>query len=184
MLSPEARTRLLEIAHESVRAAAHDRSYEVELGREPAELHALGATFTTLRSADGALRGCTGVVEAHRPLAQDVASTARGAAIHDPRFARLQPAELEGLDVSVSVLTPMQALDVRSEDELLAVVRPGIDGVMLSDGARRGLFLPSVWESLPDPHEFLAQLERKARLNGWSPTTRAHVFQVEKISPS
>lgn len=183
MLSSDAKTRLLEIAAAAVRAAAEGRDYDVDASREPGELRELRATFTTLRSPDGSLRGCTGVVDALRPLAEDVASTARGAAIHDPRFSPLRPDELAGLDVSISVLTPMQALDVRSEGELLDVVRPGIDGVMLTDGARRGLFLPSVWESLPEPTDFLAHLKRKAHLDAWSPSTRAHRFQVEKITP-
>lgn len=183
MLSSEARARLLHIARESVRAAAEGRDYGVDASQEHEELQPLRATFTTLRTPDGALRGCTGVVEAHRPLAEDVASTARGAAIHDPRFPRLEPNELEGLDVSVAVLTPMQPLDARSEDALLEIVRPGIDGVMLTDGARRGLFLPSVWESLPDRKDFLDHLKRKAHMSAWTPSTRAHRFQVEKITP-
>lgn len=183
VLSAEARARVIEIAQASVHAAAHGKSYAVDVPSERDELRALRATFTTLRAPDGSLRGCTGVVEAYRPLAEDVASTARGAALHDPRFPRLTPTELEGLDVSVSVLTPMQSLEVASEDELLEVIRPGVDGVMLTDGSRRGLFLPSVWESLPDPKQFVAHLKRKASLDVWTPTTRAHRFQVEKITP-
>ena len=183
MLSSDSQKRIIQIARDAVTAAATGRDYAVDASVEPAELREMRATFTTLRKPDGSLRGCTGVVEAYRPLAEDVASTARGAAIHDPRFSPLAADELEGLDLSVSVLTPMQPLDVSSEQELLDVIRPGVDGVMLTDGARRGLFLPSVWESLPEPRDFLAHLKRKAHLAAWTPTTRAHRFQVEKITP-
>lgn len=184
MLSSEARTRLLEIATQAVEAAAHNQAFSIDAHSEAEELRPLRATFTTLRTPDGSLRGCTGVVKAFRPLAEDIASTARGAAVADPRFERVQPQELDGLAISLSVLTPMQALEVRTEQELLDIVRPNVDGVMLTDGTKRGLFLPSVWESLPEPRDFLDHLLAKARMRSWSPTTQAHRFQVEKITPS
>jgi AMMECR1 domain-containing protein len=52
-----------------------------------------------------------------------------------------------------------------SEADLLAQIRPGIDGLLLEAGGYRGTFLPSVWDSLPDSREFLRQLKRKAGLS-------------------
>jgi AMMECR1 domain-containing protein len=39
-----------------------------------------------------------------------------------------------------------------------------VDGLILEHGPHRGTFLPQVWESLPDPRDFLAHLKRKAGL--------------------
>jgi AMMECR1 domain-containing protein len=48
--------------------------------------------------------------------------------------------------------------------DLIAQLRPGEDGLILERGGARGTFLPQVWESLPDPEQFVAELKRKAGL--------------------
>ncbi|MEZ4252555.1 MAG: AmmeMemoRadiSam system protein A [Polyangiales bacterium] len=108
---------------------------------------------------------------------------AAAAALRDPRFAPVGPDEVSGLDVSISVLGPATPIDVDSEAALLRVLRPGVDGLVLQDGARRGVFLPAVWRELPDAREFLAALRRKAGLppGHWSPTTRVERFEVREI---
>jgi AmmeMemoRadiSam system protein A len=146
-----------------------------------------GATFITL-TEDGELRGCIGSLEAHRPLAQDVWENARAAAFKDPRFPPLAREELPRIAVEVSVLGPAVPLPVRSEAEALARLRPGRDGVVLEypgEAGRRGAsatFLPQVWEQLPDPASFLAQLKRKAGLppGFWSPEIRLSTYEVMK----
>ncbi len=50
----------------------------------------------------------------------------------------------------------------QDEADLLRRLRPGIDGLLIHNGMRRGVFLPQVWESLPAPDEFLAHLKHKA----------------------
>ncbi len=183
MLSPEARARILEIARESVKhAVLIGGPLPVNAAEEHPELRPPRATFTTLEE-DGALRGCTGVVVAFRPLAEDVAATAASAATQDTRFPPVRPEELPRIDVSVSVLSPMERLPVGSEEELLAILRPGVDGLMLTEGMRRGVFLPQVWESLPRPRDFLEHLRRKASLppGYWSDTLQVHRFTVEKV---
>ena len=72
--------------------------------------------------------------------------------------------ELDGLEIHVSVLSPPVALAVSSEEDLVRRLRPGIDGLILDDGLHRGTFLPSVWESLPRPAQFVGQLKLKAGL--------------------
>lgn len=128
-----------------------------------AALEAPGASFVTLTQY-GALRGCIGSLEAHRPLIRDVRENALAAAFRDPRFAPLIATELDITRVEVSLLTPATALTFQSEADLLAQLRPGIDGLILRYGERRGTFLPQVWESLPEPRDFLAQLKRKTGL--------------------
>jgi AmmeMemoRadiSam system protein A len=139
------------------------------------------ATFVTLRRG-GQLRGCTGSLEARQPLACDVAHNAYRSAFADPRFPPLQPGELADLDVSVSVLGPLEPLGARSEEELVAQLRPGLDGLVLSEGPRSATFLPAVWDSLPDPRDFLDALRRKAGLppGYWSSTLRFERYAVEE----
>jgi hypothetical protein len=68
-----------------------------------------------------------------------------------------------------------------SEEELLAQLRPGIDGLILQFRSYRATFLPAVWESLPDPYLFLTQLKLKAGLplDFWSPELRAERYTTE-----
>ncbi|MDJ0849787.1 MAG: AmmeMemoRadiSam system protein A [Myxococcota bacterium] len=132
-----------------------------------------GASFVTLRRA-GELRGCTGSLEATRPLVCDVARNAWRSAFGDPRFEPLCPAELDDLEISVSVLSPLEPFAVGSRQELLDTLRPGVDGLVLREGPRSATFLPSVWKSLPEPRAFLAALLQKAGLPPahWSPQLR------------
>ncbi len=127
------------------------------------ELGEAGATFVTL-TQNGRLRGCIGSLEAHRPLATDVAENALAAAFRDPRFAPLGKDEFPRTRVEVSLLTPPEPFPVADEADALARLRPGIDGLILSYGRRRATFLPQVWESLPDARQFIAQLKLKAGL--------------------
>lgn len=122
-----------------------------------------GATFVTLTQA-GHLRGCIGSLEAFRPLATDVTENAVGAAFADPRFSPLTKAEWPDTRVEVSLLDTPGAIYFSDEAEAIGLLRPGIDGLILRHGHRRATFLPQVWESLPDPRQFLAQLKLKAGL--------------------
>jgi len=144
-------------------------------------LHAPGACFITL-TQDGTLRGCIGSLEARRPLLADVQANAVAAAFHDPRFAPLAAREFEHTDVEVSLLSPMQALTFRSEDEALAQLRPGIDGLVFEFGRFRSTFLPQVWEQLPTAQDFMAQLKRKAGLPAgfWHDEVRLQRYTVAK----
>jgi len=126
-------------------------------------LRADGASFVTLTSG-GALRGCIGSLEAYRPLGQDVVSNAQAAAFHDPRFPPVDAAEFERVAIEVSVLSPPEPLDITTEADLLDQLRPGVDGLIFTARGRRATFLPQVWEDLPDPRVFVAQLRRKAGL--------------------
>lgn len=150
---------------------------------ENPRLHQAGACFVTLESS-GSLRGCIGSLEARRPLVEDVLHNARAAAFEDPRFPPLSHAELPGVEISISVLTPPEAFPVKNETDLLQLLRPGVDGLLLEDGACRATFLPSVWEQLPAPAIFLAQLKRKAGLptHYWSPTIRFSRYRTIEFS--
>lgn len=146
-----------------------------------ARLHEPGASFVTL-TQQGRLRGCIGSLEAHRPLAQDVRENAQAAAFRDPRFAPLAIEEFEHTRVEVSLLTPAQAMSFRDEADFMAQLRPGIDGIVFQYGRHRSTFLPQVWESLPDPGQFMQQLKRKAGLppNFWHEEVSISRYEVTK----
>lgn len=146
-----------------------------------ARLHEPGASFVTL-TQQGRLRGCIGSLEAHRPLAQDVRENAQAAAFRDPRFAPLAIEEFEHTRVEVSLLTPAQAMSFRDEADFMAQLRPGIDGIVFQYGRHRSTFLPQVWESLPEPQQFMQQLKRKAGLppNFWHATVSISRYEVTK----
>jgi uncharacterized protein len=125
-------------------------------------LLAKGASFVTLERC-GALRGCVGSLEASRPLYRDVLRNAVRA-MTDPRMPPVCADDWPDLDVKVSVLGAPQPLPSRTRDELLAALRPGVDGLILTDGQRRATFLPAVWAKLPEPDRYVAALLRKG---GW-----------------
>jgi AmmeMemoRadiSam system protein A len=139
------------------------------------------ATFVTLKQS-GELRGCMGSLQALRPLGADVCHNAIAAAFRDPRFAPLVAAELEETSVEVSLLSTSERVEVATEDELLARLRPGVDGLILQFGWHRATFLPQVWEHLVERREFLSELKRKAGLPAdfWSPALNVFRYEVTK----
>lgn len=146
-------------------------------------LAAPGATFVTLRAHED-LRGCIGSLAAFRPLREDVEANARAAAFRDPRFPPLARAELAVTTVEVSLIGPSEPLRACSLAEALAVLRPGLDGVVLEHGRHRATFLPQVWEDLPEPAAFLAALVRKAGLPAgfWHDDVRLARYAVQKFA--
>jgi AmmeMemoRadiSam system protein A len=179
------RSELLSVARESIEfGLSHLGAPEVDARCRP-PLDQPGASFVTLHR-HGRLRGCIGSLEARRPLLVDVAENAYAAAFRDPRFPPLQAGELDGLAVDVSVLSEPDAMRFGSQADLLAQIRPGIDGLILEDRGRRGTFLPSVWESLTTADLFLQQLRVKAGLppDHWSDTLRVWRYTTESFGDS
>ena len=148
----------------------------------PGILMAPGAAFVTIKKG-GELRGCIGSPQAWRSLGKDVTEHAFNAAFRDPRFPTLGKEELAGLSVSISVLTPPEPMTIASESDLLAQLQLGVDGLIIEDTGRRALFLPAVWESIPDPHVFLRELKRKATMpdDHWSPSFVASRFRAIEV---
>lgn len=180
-LSNPDRATLLEVARASIRhGLRHGRALEIDPADYPETLRPPRATFVTLEIG-GRLRGCIGTLVAHQPLVRDVAIHAHAAAFEDPRFPELRPDELPQLDLHISVLSPPESLRFDSEEGLLAQLRPGMDGLILHFRNYHATFLPAVWESLPDPYVFLAQLKQKAGLplDFWSPELRAERYTTE-----
>lgn len=142
-----------------------------------------GASFVTL-TVHNNLRGCIGALEAYQSLAEDVREHAVAAAFEDPRFPPVSEAELERIHIEVSRLTEPEELQYADSDDLLAKLRPYVDGVILKHGFRRATFLPQVWEKIPEPQEFLRQLCYKMgeRPNLWRDTKlQVYIYQVEEF---
>ena len=180
-LSIENRATLLKIARASIQEGLrHHRALSANPDDYPETLRVSRATFVTLEIG-GQLRGCIGALAAYQPLVQDVAVHAYAAAFEDPRFPELREREFPKLEVHISVLSPPEPLQFSSEQELLAQLRPGVDGLILHFGHHRGTFLPSVWEQLAKPPVFLAHLKQKAGLPAhfWAPEIRVERYTTE-----
>lgn len=154
---------LLRLARETI---AEKLGKRMEGGREVIDpaLQAECGTFVTL-NIGGQLRGCIGNLEPVGSIHEAIRRNALNAAFHDPRFPELSAEELAKVHIEISILTQPQPLTYRDGADLMAKLRPGIDGVILRLGPSGATFLPQVWEQLPRVEEFLGHLCRKAGLS-------------------
>ena len=158
-----------------------------ELGRDHSALEVApwlrepGACFITLMR-QGELRGCIGTLRAHRPLVDDVKANARAAAFSDPRFKPLMADEFDRISIELSLLSKLQEVSFTNELDALAQVSPAVHGLVFEYGHHRSTFLPQVWEQLPDPAEFMAELKRKAGLppDFWDAGVKLMRYTVSK----
>ncbi len=129
----------------------------------------------------GELNGCIGNVEGIEPLGHAVARLALSAAFDDPRLPALRPVDYPHLTIELSLLSGLSTIAAGSRADLLRALRPHHDGVVVTAGPRQGLFLPSVWEQLPSPDEFLDHLWIKAGLTPrtWPTDLRAFRFTAQ-----
>lgn len=175
---------LLDIASASIRhGLAHGWPLPVDLEGVPPAVLDPRPVFVTLERR-GVVRGCVGRLHSPNPLIRDVADSAYNAAFQDSRFPPLEEPELDGLSLQISVLEPPRPLPFRTEADLLAKLVPGRDGLIIQAGRAMALFLPAVWESLPDPAQFLRHLKLKAGLPaaGLPPDLEALRFGTECVS--
>jgi uncharacterized protein len=175
----------------------------VSLARETLEAHVSGkgfrpktwdkGTFAELRgvfvtinlaSSDGEkLRGCIGFPYPVKPLGIAIQEATVAASSEDPRFPPITEPELGSVVLEVSILTPPEAIRAPTPRELPALVRIGIDGLIVSRSGFSGLLLPQVaTEYSMDPTEFLSQTCMKAGLppDSWlEEGTQVKAFQAE-----
>lgn len=183
MLEEPHKRQLLKLAAASIKYGLDNRQpLPINLSDYPQPLQQIRASFVTLTIRQQ-LRGCIGTLEAQCPLVEDVVENAFAAAFRDPRFSLLQADEYPQLHYHISVLKPPSPMQFSSEADLISQLRPGIDGLILEDLGRRGTFLPSVWESLPKPADFMHHLKLKAGFtpSHWSPSLRVQRYTVEDI---
>lgn len=147
----------------------------------PPVLTQYGASFVTLK-LNGQLRGCIGSVYPTKPLILDIIDNARNAAYQDPRFEPLSDEEVEHLEISISILSSIERINFKDERDLLSKIYP--HGIILAERDKRAVYLPIVWEQLPEREVFLNSLKEKAGLppNYFSRTLEAYKFDTTYIT--
>ena len=143
----------------------------------PRALETRGACFVTLDIA-GNLRGCIGSIIAHQPLIIDLCQNARNAAFNDPRFTPVEEKELGKISLTVSLLSSPEKINFKGEDDLLEKIKVG-EGLIIKDIGRQAVYLPEVWEQLPEKTEFLKSLKQKA---GLSPDWFSDTFEAFRFT--
>ena len=183
-LTEKERSYLLVTARQAIEDGVRGKTLEkIKLEELPQRLREPGASFVTL-TKNGELRGCVGALEAYQPLVEDVREHAIAAALQDYRFSPVSPEEVPELIIEISRLTPPVELDYKMPEELLARLRPGIDGVIMREGMKRATFLPQVWQKLPDQTQFLGHLCQKMGVddNYWRKhKLKIFTYQVEEF---
>ena len=170
---------VIEIARQSIIASINQEEF-IPRGI-PTVLTQYGASFVTLK-LKGELRGCIGSVYPTKPLILDIIDNAKNAAFQDPRFEPLTIDELEDIEVSVSILSSIERINFKDERDLLSKIYPY--GIILAERDKRAVYLPVVWEQLPDREIFLNSLKEKAGLppNYFSRSLEAYKFSAIYIT--
>lgn len=177
---------MLKIAVQSItNGLEKNRPLPIELKSYPAVFSSKLATFVTLNKNKD-LRGCIGSLSKYQPLGQDISNNAFSAAFKDARFNPLTSEEIKDLDITISLLTDPLEISFTNEVDLISKLTPNIDGVILEEKNKKALYLPSVWQQIPNPSDFIANLKIKAGLNKdyWSSDIKIKIFKSRSISLS
>jgi len=184
-LTDEQGKALLWLARETIARqlgmAVHEPGADIAARLLDQELQGKRGTFVTLKE-HGELRGCIGSLAAMDSIVEGVKRNALHAAFEDSRFRPVEIKELGAIEVEISILTEPTPLAYTNAEELLRMLRVGVDGVILRKGVQGATFLPQVWEQLPDPRDFLSHLCRKAGLpaDAWqSRILEVSTYQVQ-----
>lgn len=174
---------LLDICKKSIKEGfITGRNLQVKPADFSEVLQQSGASFVTLE-IDGELRGCIGSIIANKSLIEDIAQNAYSSAFSDSRFPPLTQEEFQNLDIAISLLSAPSQMTFDGEEDLLSQIEQDVDGLIIKDGYYRAVYLPSVWEQLPDKRLFLNSLKQKAGLwpDYFSNTFEAFRFRTEYI---
>ena len=178
--SPTQQRELLALATGAIEHTLHTgrRVAPVDADLEP-WLRKPAASFVTLRRGHRLL-GCMGTLEPYQGLAADVVEHALNAAFDDPRMPPVDAEDFERMTVEISVLGPLNPLHVSGRAELVAVLRPHVDGLLVRADSHRATFLPAVWDSVESASDFVALLWRKAGLapDRWPSSTQLWTYGV------
>lgn len=136
------------------------------------------ATFVTLKIS-GMLRGCIGSLQPCEPLYMSVHNNAVSAAMRDRRFKQVKPAELEVIDVHISILSPIAGIGSLDEFKI------GEHGIIIEKGFYRAVYLPEVAvEQNWNREQTLSSLSQKAGMSadGWKQGASFKVFSSVVLS--
>jgi uncharacterized protein len=174
MLDHRQRAVLIDIARTAVQAGVQKAHYQ-PVSPEDTALCAPAGAFVTLHNY-GELRGCIGLIEPDRPLYLTIAHAATSAATQDFRFSPISSSEFSDLRIEISVLSCLEPV---ADPSRICV---GTHGLVIEQGARRGLLLPQVarewgWER----EEFLCHTCEKAGLPASAWQTGASLFSFTAL---
>ncbi|MBI5598758.1 MAG: AmmeMemoRadiSam system protein A [Deltaproteobacteria bacterium] len=176
-LSESEKKALLDMARATIEGCVRTGKIPSFKADSPGLSEARGA-FVTIKKG-GNLRGCIGVFDADKPLYETVREMAISAATRDPRFQPVWPAELNGITIEISALTPLRRVSDPGEIEV------GRHGIYIIKGRNRGVLLPQVAiECGFDRDTFLRQTCLKAGLDpaSWKEGAEIYVFEAEVFS--
>lgn len=174
---------LLDIAERAIRARLDGTPPPgPDVRQLPEPMQRPRGAFVTLH-VSGRLNGCIGNIDTSDPLGACIARLATQAAFEDPRLPELTWADLETLHIEVSLLSPHTEVPSDSRAQLLDQLAPHAHGLIIASGPHRAVFLPSVWDQLPEPDQFVDQLLRKAGLSTtrWPSDMHAEAFTTESF---
>jgi uncharacterized protein len=178
MLTPSDSSVLLLIARDAIEHRINETSYN-SVPREEKKLNDCAGCFVTI-TQHGKLRGCIGNFQSQQPLYREVAQMAVASATEDPRFPPLQKADLENINLEITVLSPLQKIE--NIDEIIV----GTHGIYIEKGLHRGVLLPQVaTEHSWDSKIFLQQTSLKAGLNAedWQlPDAEIYIFSGQIVN--
>lgn len=131
----------------------------------PSSFNTNQGAFVTLHTfPEYDLRGCIGIPTPVMPL-KDALVEAAKSTTHDPRFPALEPDELDGVVVEVSILSQPELVNVKTPQEYPKHITIGKDGLIVEQGMFKGLLLPQVpVEQGWNKEEFLSHTCMKAGL--------------------
>ena len=179
------REMLLKAARMAIKNAVFGKgSLEITEERIPERLKQPGATFITI-TKNGILRGCVGGLKPTKSVIDDVCEHAAAAAMEDFRFPPLEADEIDEIKIEISLISRTRKLNYSDIDELLKLIQPGVDGVIVKDGGARATFLPQVWLKIPEKEKFLNHLCQKmgAPPDLWKKKKiEVLTYQVEKFT--
>jgi len=175
-LNQDDKAQLCELVRKSLSYSINKQHYTPSQLPISRALNQKKASFVTLYT-QGSLRGCIGTYIADTPLYQDVCDHTYSSACEDPRFLPLTEKELKTVSFHISILSEL------TESNLFKKLKPKIDGLMLKQGGKRAIFLPSVWEQLNTAEEFVAALKQKGGWDKsfWSEDFKIYLFQTASI---
>lgn len=150
-----------------------------DMGRVPPALAARRASVVTLR-LEGQTRGSAGTIEADRALAGSVVRNA-AAACADPRLPSIQPAELSGLQMTISIVSPIERIFPQRWDHLGQLLEPHRHGVLVTSASGRGAQLPAMWSRFRSQQEFISAVADKANVGESDSVSDAAWYRFETI---
>ena len=172
--SKDEQTTLLKIARATVSSYVRERKApEIDASGFSENLLMKAGAFVTLKEK-GELRGCIGRFTSDIPLYKVIQEMAIASSTEDTRFSPVSPAEVDQLEIEISVLSPMKR--VYSPDDIIL----GKHGIYIKKGYFSGTFLPQVaTETGWNKEEFLGHCARDKAGIGWDGWKDADLYVYE-----